>query len=82
MFVAGLAGTVLPLTSDDRIVLAAVGMSACFSAVIRAPFTALLMVFEMTHQFAVVPALMVCTIMSQAIARLGGKYNFYEALLL
>jgi chloride channel protein, CIC family len=82
LFVAGLAGTVLPLTSADRIVLAAVGMSACFNAVVRAPLTALLIVFEMTHQFAMVPALMVCIIVSQSIARLGGRHNFYEELLL
>ncbi|HVP20183.1 MAG TPA: CBS domain-containing protein, partial [Spirochaetia bacterium] len=29
-----------------------------------------------------VPALMFCSIVSQAIARLGGKHNFYDALLL
>ncbi len=82
LFFAGLASTWLPLTPADRIVLAAVGMSACFNAVVRAPLTALLIVFEMTHQFSMVPALMFCSIVSQAIARLGGKHNFYDALLL
>ena len=81
-FLAGVAGTWIPLTAADRIVLAAVGMSACFNAVVRAPLTALLIVFEMTHQFAMVPALMFCSIVSQAIARLGGRHNFYDALLL
>ena len=57
-------------------------MSACFNAVVRAPLTALLIVFEMTHQFSMVPALMFCSIVSQAIARLGGRHNFYDALLL
>ena len=82
LFFAGLAGTWLPLTPADTIVLAAVGMSACFNAVVRAPLTALLIVFEMTHQFSMVPALMFCSIVSQAIARLGGRHNFYDALLL
>ncbi len=82
LFFAGLAGIWLPLTAADRIVLAAVGMSACFNAVVRAPLTALLIVFEMTHQFSLVPALMFCSIVSQAIARLGGRHNFYDALLL
>ena len=82
MFFAGLAGIWLPLTPADKIVLAAVGMSACFNAVVRAPLTALLIVFEMTHQFSMVPALMFCSIVSQAIARLGGRHNFYDALLL
>ena len=82
IFIAGAAGLFIPLTVADRIVLAAVGMSACFNSVVRAPLTALLIVFEMTHQFALVPALMICLIVSQAISRLGGKHNFYDALLL
>jgi chloride channel protein, CIC family len=82
LFFGGLASIWLPLTAADRIVLAAVGMSACFNAVVRAPLTALLIVFEMTHQFSLVPALMFCSIVSQAIARLGGRHNFYDALLL
>ena len=81
-FLAGLAGTWVPLGPSDRIVLAAVGMSACFSAVVRAPLTGLLIVFEMTHQFSMVPALMFCSLVSQAIARLAGRHNFYDALLL
>ncbi|HET6451245.1 MAG TPA: chloride channel protein [Spirochaetia bacterium] len=81
-FLAGVAGIWIPLTPSDRIVLAAVGMSACFNAVVRAPLTALLIVFEMTHQFSMVPALMFCSLVSQAIGRLGGHHNFYDALLL
>ena len=82
LFLAGVAGIWVPLTAADRIILAAVGMSACFNAVVRAPLTALLIVFEMTHQFSMVPALMFCSIVSQAMARLGGRHNFYDALLL
>ncbi|MGO9309624.1 MAG: chloride channel protein [Spirochaetia bacterium] len=82
LFLAGVAGTWIPLTAADKIVLAAVGMSACFNAVVRAPLTALLIVFEMTHQFSMVPALMFCSIVSQTITRLGGRHNFYDALLL
>ena len=36
-----------------------VGMSACLGAVVRAPVTGILIVFEMTHEFSLVPALMV-----------------------
>jgi CIC family chloride channel protein len=82
LFLAGVAAIWVPLTAADKIVLAAVGMSACFNAVVRAPLTALLIVFEMTHQFSMVPALMFCSIVSQAITRLGGRHNFYDALLL
>jgi len=36
-------------------------------AVVRAPITSILIVFEMTHQFSFVPLLMIGTIASQAV---------------
>lgn len=80
-FLAGLIGLWLPLTPADQIVLSAVGMSACLGAIVRAPLTSMLIVFEMTHQFALVPGLLLGTIVSQAVARLRGPLNFYDALL-
>ncbi len=80
-FVAGLAGQWLHLTSADRIVLASIGMSACLGTIVRAPLTSLLIVFEMTHQFVLVPGLMIGMIISQAVARVAGRLNFYDALL-
>ncbi len=80
-FLAGLAGTWLPLTPADHIVLAAVGMSACLGTVVGAPLTSLLIVFEMTHQFSLVPALMIGLIVSEAVMRLRGPLNFYDAAL-
>ncbi len=79
---AGWVGQWIPMTHADRVILSAVGMSACFGALVRAPLTSLLMVFEMTHQFAMVPALMLGVLISQAAARLAGKHNFYDALLI
>lgn len=80
-FLGGLIGLWLPLTPADRIVLSAVGMSACLGAIVRAPLTSMLIVFEMTHQFTLVPGLLLGTIVSQAVARLSGRLNFYDALL-
>ncbi|MBU4460679.1 MAG: chloride channel protein, partial [Verrucomicrobia bacterium] len=80
--VAGLAGQVHPLLPGESVLLASVGMSACFGAVVRAPLTSLLMIFEMTHQFELVPALMLGTLVSQFIARRASGRNFYEAILL
>lgn len=80
--VAGLLQPVLGLSSSDQIILAAVGMSACFGAAVRAPMTAILMIFEMTHQFELVPGLMLGTLVSQAIARSLCHANFYEEVLL
>ena len=81
IFLAGVAGHWIPLTHADHVILAVVGMSACFGAVVRAPLTALLIVFEMTHQFSVVPALMIGTLVSQAISRRVVRNNFYDAIL-
>lgn len=82
-FTAGIASHWVPLLPADHLVLAAVGMSACFGAAVRAPVTGILMIFEMTHQFGMVPALMLGTLVSQGLARLlGGQHNFYDEVLL
>lgn len=80
-FIGGLAGTWIPLTPADHIVLSAVGMSACLGTVVGAPLTSLLIVFEMTHQFALVPALMLGMLTSRAVSRFAGRLNFYDAAL-
>ncbi len=79
--VAGLFGYVLPLTHDGQTLLAIIGMSACLSAVVRAPFTSILIVFEMTHQFSLVPALMLGALVSEAISRGLTTHNFYDEVL-
>ncbi len=79
--VSGLVGLVLPLHPTDNILLAVIGMSACMGAVVRAPVTSILIVFEMTHEFALVPPLMLGTLVSQAVSRSLAKQNFYEELL-
>ncbi len=80
-FLGGLARLWIPITAADQIVLAVVGMSACLGAVVRAPLTSMLIVFEMTHQFTLVPGLLLGTLISQATARAAGRLNFYDALL-
>ena len=56
-------------------------MSACLGAVVRAPVTGILIVFEMTHEFSLVPALMLGALVSQAISRKLNRHSFYEELL-
>ena len=80
-FTAGVAGRWVPLIPADHLVLAAVGMCGCFGAVVRAPITGILMIFEMTHQFGMLPALMLGTLVSQSVSRLAGRHNFYNELL-
>ena len=80
--VAGGAGHFLHLNEADRVLLTVGGMSACLGAVVQAPVTAILIIFEMTHQFALVPGLMIAGLISQLIARSFQRANFYEEVLL
>jgi CIC family chloride channel protein len=79
--VAGLLGYAFALTHDGQTLLAIVGMSACLSAVVRAPFTSILIVFEMTHQFSLVPALMLGALVSETVSRRLTSENFYDEVL-
>ncbi|HUA66193.1 MAG TPA: chloride channel protein [Alphaproteobacteria bacterium] len=81
LLVAGLFGMAMPMPGDDSITLAVVGMSACLGAVVRAPVTGILIVFEMTHEFSLVPVLMIGALISQAISRRMLPENFYDAIL-
>ncbi len=71
----------LGLDQDSQRLLTIVGMSACLGSVVRAPITSILIVFEMTHDFALVPPLMLAALVSQAISRSMCKENFYNQFL-
>jgi CIC family chloride channel protein len=77
----GLWSLAVPLTGPDQVTLAVVGMSACLGAVVRAPVTGILIVFEMTHEFSLVPALMLGALVSQGISRKLNRQSFYEEIL-
>ena len=79
--VAGLGAYFLSLSQADSVLLAVGGMSACLGAVVQAPVTAILIIFEMTHQFALLPGLMLAGLVSQAIARSINRLNFYDEIL-
>ncbi len=80
--IGGLASHFLVLNQSDVLLLSIGGMSACLGAVVQAPVTAVLIIFEMTHQFAVVSGLMVACLVSQVVARSLVRYNFYDQVLL
>ena len=82
IIVAGLAGTFVTLNRADHLLLTIGAMSACLGAVVQAPVTAILVIFEMTHQFAVVPGLMLAGLVSQALTRALQAHNFYDEILL
>lgn len=81
LVVAGLAHLAMPLKPDGMAMLAVVGMSATLGAVVRAPVTSILIVFEMTHEFALVPPLMLGAIISQTVSRRLARHNFYDSLI-
>ena len=69
------------LNEADRILLVVGGMSACLGGVVQAPVTGVLIIFEMTHQFALLPGLLIAGLVSQLVARRCNRENFYEAVL-
>jgi CIC family chloride channel protein len=79
--VSGLLGLEFHVTRGDELTLAVVGMSACLGAVVWAPVTGILIVFEMTQKFSLVPVLMLGALVSQTIARRMSHENFYDEVL-
>ena len=79
--IAGVMQPVVHLSPEGMAMLAVVSMSAALGAVVRAPVTSILIVFEMTHQFSLVPPLMLAALISQGVSRRLVKHNFYDALL-
>ncbi len=79
--VSGVVGPWIHISAGDQTLLMIVGMCASLGALVRAPLTSMLILFEMTHNFSVVPGLMLATLISQAVARSLAKHNFYEAAL-
>lgn len=79
--VAALGQGFMAGTDSDAVLVIARGMSACFGTVAQAPVTAILIIFEMRHQFALVPGLVLAGLVSQPIARALNHMNFYDAIL-
>ena len=59
---------------------ALVGMGAVFAGIVRVPMTSVLMIFEMTQDYAVIVPLMIANMTSLFISRRFQKQPIYEAL--
>ena len=59
---------------------ALVGMGAIFAGIVRAPMTSVLMIFEMTQDYAIIVPLMIANLVSLFIASQLQKQPIYEAL--
>ncbi len=78
----GLTGAVADLYFPNHVgtigAYALVGMGAYFAAVIRAPFTSIIMIFEMTHDYKIVIPLMIANIISYVLSSKFLDGSIYE----
>ncbi len=71
----------VPTTANAVGSFALVGMGAFFAGAVRAPITSILIIFEMTGDYAIILPLMISNVLSYTIAaRLQGR-PLYDALL-
>ncbi|PTY06585.1 chloride channel protein [Opitutaceae bacterium EW11] len=89
LFIGGMCGALmgavvkhfLPTGEADLILWVAAGMAASLGAVIRTPFTVVLLLFELTGQYLFVPALMLASAISVAVSHLFNHHGIYEEQL-
>ena len=78
--VGTLAHRLLPAYTATQGAYALVGMGAVFAGIVRAPMTSVLMIFEMTQDYAVIVPLMIANLVSLFIASRLQHEPIYEAL--
>jgi chloride channel protein, CIC family len=78
--VGTLAHHLLPAYTATPGAYALVGMGAVFAGIVRAPMTSVLMIFEMTQDYAVIVPLMIANLVSLFIASRLQREPIYEAL--
>jgi CIC family chloride channel protein len=82
--VGGVVGTgahhFFPLSTASAGAYALVGMGAVFAGIVRAPMTSVLMIFEMTQDYAVIVPLMIANMVSLFVASRLQHEPIYEAL--
>jgi CIC family chloride channel protein len=80
----GSVGTVahhlLPTYTASAGAYALVGMGAVFAGIVRAPMTSVLMIFEMTQDYAVIVPLMIANLVSLFLASRLQREPIYDAL--
>src|SRR5271157_1012492 len=75
-----LAHHLLPAYTATAGAYALVGMGAVFAGIVRAPMTSVVMIFEMTQDYAVIVPLMISNLVSLFIASRLQRQPIYEAL--
>ena len=74
-----LAHWLLPAYTATPGAYALVGMGAVFAGIVRAPMTSVLMIFEMTQDYAVIVPLMIANLVSLFISSRLQRQPIYEA---
>lgn len=78
--VGTLAHDLFPAHTATSGAYALVGMGAAFAGIVRAPMTSVLMIFEMTQNYAVIVPLMIANLVSLFISSRLQRTPIYEAL--
>ena len=78
--VGGTAHHFFPAVTATAGAYALVGMGCAFAGIVRAPLTSVLMIFEMTHDYAVIVPLMISNLISLFISSQLAHEPLYEAL--
>jgi CIC family chloride channel protein len=78
--VGGVAHSLFPAVTANPGAYALVGMGAAFAGIIRTPLTSVIMIFEMTRDYAIIVPLMIANLISFFISRQLQREPIYEAL--
>lgn len=79
-FIGAVASQYFPEITTNTGAYALVGMGAFFASVIRAPFTSILMVFELTRDYNIILPLMIANVISYTLSSRFGKESIYERI--
>jgi CIC family chloride channel protein len=80
--VGGVAHLLLPGLTAAPGAYALVGMGTAFAGIVRTPLTSVIMIFEMTRDYAIIVPLMISNLISFMISRQLQPEPIYEALAL
>jgi CIC family chloride channel protein len=78
----GIAHSLLPGFTANPGAYALVGMGTAFAGIVRTPLTSVIMIFEMTRDYAIIVPLMISNLISFFISRRLQPEPIYEALAL
>jgi CIC family chloride channel protein len=78
--IGNVAHRLFPAATATAGAYALVGMGAVFAGIVRAPMTSVLMIFEMTQDYAVIVPLMISNLVSLFIASRLQRTPIYDAL--